>query len=282
MLRSVLVGILAVTSAAACKDKDGAPAQASAAAGKVVEVSGVVNVHGKPLAVGDRVAADDEVETGADGRVVIELAHNAARWELGPNKKEKVSASIAWNLPKNQGNAKAVDQDTSAAGRPAERNAAETTATAAPAASAAPAPAPAAGGPGGPPPTAQPAPPPPPPKPARAAEMEEKEELVRGDVGAAAGGGGDDKKKEMTSRRKSAPAPVALAQAPDVQSLVVAHRAELVKCYGGPFKLTVHVAADGTPSAPMVGSTKAHDCIVRVLKAIKFPAAETEVKLDLK
>src|SRR5439155_25103215 len=87
--------------------------------------------HGKAVAVGDTVGADDEIETGTDGRVVIVLAHNSARWELGPNKKEKVAASIAWNLPKQDGTAKPVDQDTSAAGRPAERNAAETTVSAA-------------------------------------------------------------------------------------------------------------------------------------------------------
>ena len=28
----------------------------------------------------------DMIETGEDGSVVIELVHNLARWELGPNK----------------------------------------------------------------------------------------------------------------------------------------------------------------------------------------------------
>lgn len=135
MLRTVLLGILTVTSVVACKSEGGtsAKSQPGVAAGKVVEVKGAVTVkHGdasRPLAAGETVEGDDVVTTGADGNVVIELAHNLVRWELGANKTQKVSESIAFKAAKNTGPVAAVDQDTAAAGRPAERSAVGTTAT---------------------------------------------------------------------------------------------------------------------------------------------------------
>lgn len=102
----------------------------------------------------------------------IELAHNKAIWTLGPNKHEKVSSSLAWTLAKNEGTAKPVDQDTSAAGRPAERSAADTSVTASEDDSPEDKPrglvAPGAAAPAAPPaaeaePAAAPQPPPPPP-----------------------------------------------------------------------------------------------------------------------
>jgi len=130
MVRAVLLGVLATAAVSACGKNDAAPtAQPGAVAGKVLEVSGAVSVAGKPLAVGDAVKTDDAVETGADGNVVIELAHNQARWELGPNHKVKPSDSLAWTAAKKTGSAAQVDQTTSAAGRPAERSAADTEAT---------------------------------------------------------------------------------------------------------------------------------------------------------
>jgi len=136
MLRTVLVSLLAL---AACKD-DGAkasdpPAQGMTA-GKVVEASGTVSAtrdgKSRALAAGAEVAGDDTVETGADGHVVIHLAHNNATWDLGANKKQRVDASMAWTLAKQDGSAATVDQATSAAGRHAERSAADTVATAEP------------------------------------------------------------------------------------------------------------------------------------------------------
>lgn len=129
MLRAVLVGLLCV-STIACKGKKDEASTVQGPAGTVLDVTGTVTVAGKPLSKGATVAADDVVETGTDGHVIIELAHNQARWELGPDKHEKVSASLAWSLAKNTGTAKPVDQDTSAAGRPAERSAADTSVTA--------------------------------------------------------------------------------------------------------------------------------------------------------
>lgn len=145
--------MLSVTAMAGCKKsaETSAKAEPGVAAGKVIEVKGAVTLkHGdatRPLAAGESVEGDDTVITGADGNVVIELAHNAARWELGPNKQQRVRESIAWKAAKSTGPVQHVEQDTAAAGRPAERNAAGTVATAdveeaapAPAAEAAPMP----------------------------------------------------------------------------------------------------------------------------------------------
>ncbi len=117
---------------AACQSDKPSPsassAAASAAAGRVIEVSGAVTVAGKPLAVGDTVKATDTVDTGADGNVVIELAHNNARWQLGPNKHMRVDTSLAWKLPKAAGSAAEGDAESTSAGRHAERAAAGTVA----------------------------------------------------------------------------------------------------------------------------------------------------------
>lgn len=165
MLRAVLVGLLAVT-AIGCKSKDETvKSQPGVAAGKVLELSGTVTVHRgsevKPLAKGDPVEPDDIVETGADGSVSIELAHNNATWQLGANKKVKVRESLAWNEAKTDKTAQAVEQDSAAAGRHAERNAADTTVSAAAPVAAETMPAPKAD----PDEAASPPPPPPPPKP---------------------------------------------------------------------------------------------------------------------
>jgi len=175
MVRAVLWGVLACAVAPACGNKDSAPAaQPGAVAGKVLEVSGSVNVGGKPLAAGDPVKTDDTIVTGADGNVAIELAHNGARWELGPNHKGRPMDAPVWSAAKRD-KAASVDQDTSAAGRPAERSAADNAASAAK--SAAPGGAPEASraradeAPTAPPvaqaaaATAPPPPPPPPPPP---------------------------------------------------------------------------------------------------------------------
>jgi hypothetical protein len=128
MLRAVLLGVLSL-SAVACKSKPDAPAVApDTVAGKVVELTGAVTAGAKPLAVGDTVKADDAIETGADASVVIVLAHNNARWSVGPNRKVKASESAAWTAERGAGGN--ADQDTSSAGRPAERSAADTSASA--------------------------------------------------------------------------------------------------------------------------------------------------------
>jgi hypothetical protein len=83
--------------------------------GTVVEVDGHVTARQGDavlaLAVGSRVGADATIETGANGRVVIELAPNHARWELGPNKSQRVRDSIAWKVPASASNANVTIQD---------------------------------------------------------------------------------------------------------------------------------------------------------------------------
>ncbi len=168
MLRAVLLGLVSIAAVSCNKKQDPPAAQAGAPAGTVVDVQGTVTVAGKPLAKGATVTSDDVVDTGADGHVRIVLAHNNATWDLGPNKHEKVSASLAWTLAKVDTPAKPVDQDTSSAGRPAERSAADTAASSDKkeeerADEAAPAAAPTAVAPGAAPGGAAAAPPPPPP-----------------------------------------------------------------------------------------------------------------------
>lgn len=104
-------------------------APTSAPAGRVLAVAGAVTVAGKQLANGDSVGADDVIDTGTDGSITIELAHNLARWELGPGKHVRVRESLAWKEPKRSEPVASVEQDSVAAGRPAERSAATTVAS---------------------------------------------------------------------------------------------------------------------------------------------------------
>ena len=130
MVRAILLGLLAISAAAGCKGGgDSAPAvEPGKTVGKVVELEGTVRATRsgttRTLAAGGEVSGDDVIETGADGRITIVLAHNNATWDLGPNKKEQVSASMAWTLAKSEGPAGTVDETTTAAGRHAERHAA--------------------------------------------------------------------------------------------------------------------------------------------------------------
>jgi hypothetical protein len=150
MLRTVLMGVLAFSAASACKGKGDAPAvQPGVAVGKVVEASGDVSAtrgaDKRVLASGQDISGDDVIETGAGANVRIRFAHNNATWELGPNKKQLVSESLAWKAPKADTPAGEVNEATLAAGRHAERETVTTGTTApseAPAAVAAAAPAP--------------------------------------------------------------------------------------------------------------------------------------------
>ncbi|MEO6774543.1 MAG: hypothetical protein ABI467_16240 [Kofleriaceae bacterium] len=214
MVRAALWAVVACAVVPSCGTKERAPAaQPGEVAGKVLEVSGSVKVGARQLAVGDTVKSDDTIETGADGNVVIELAHNHARWTLGPGHQLRPTESLAWAQARH-GSASAVEQDTSAAGRPAERSAADTGTSAKsvapptpPARGAAPelepevhafvgAPAAAA-----PPP---PAPPPPPPAKTAAHGTAREDEAVRGSVGGAAGapgqGGGGALTEDMFAK----------------------------------------------------------------------------------
>ncbi len=167
-------------AAVACgKSGDSRPAP-DQVAGEIVEVAGDVQIEqaGATAAavVGAKVHGADTVITGADGHVTVLLYHNRARWTLDGGKRKRIDQSVAWRAPKSAGGSLlaegAGDQGTSAAGRHAEKEAADTRATA-PAAEAMPTPEPTTTGaaPGDMAPPAEPvtaaAPPPPPPPPAK-------------------------------------------------------------------------------------------------------------------
>jgi hypothetical protein len=134
MLRTLLVGILAVSAVAACSGKSDPPAaQPGVSAGKVVELTGKVTATRgtdvRTLTEGGEISSDDVIDTAADSRVVILVAHNNARWDLGPNKHGKVADSLAWTAAKVDRPAAAVKEETSTAGRYADKNAATTATT---------------------------------------------------------------------------------------------------------------------------------------------------------
>ena len=141
MLRTLLIGILAVSAAASCTGgKDAPAARPGVSAGKVIELTGTVTATRgtdvRTLTPGGEISADDVIGTAADSRVVILVAHNNARWDLGPNKHAKVGDSLAWTAAKQDLPAVAVTEETSTAGRHAEKTAATTETTTAEAKSA--------------------------------------------------------------------------------------------------------------------------------------------------
>ncbi len=141
MVRSILVGLLIISGASACKGggSDAPAVVPGKAVGKVMEVSGKVTAtrgsQTRDLDASSTVSGDDVITTAADGRITILLEHNNATWDLGPNKHEQVSTSMAWQLAKVDSPAGKVDETTTAAGRHAERAAANGESAAAPAAS---------------------------------------------------------------------------------------------------------------------------------------------------
>ena len=130
MLRSLLVGILAVSMAPACKGATDAPSvQPGLAVGKVIDLEGKVTAtrDGKErtLAAQDEISGDDVIATG-DGRVMIWLTFNNATWDLPPHRTERVGDSPAWKLEKVAAIPAAVQEATISGGRHAEKSAADT------------------------------------------------------------------------------------------------------------------------------------------------------------
>lgn len=130
MVRSILLGLLVLSSASACKGSgaDAPVVEPGATVGKVIEITGKVTATRgtatRDLDASSTVSGDDVITTTGDGRVTILLAHNNAKWALGPNKHEQVAQSMAWQLAKADAPATPVDETTTAAGRHAERTAA--------------------------------------------------------------------------------------------------------------------------------------------------------------
>jgi|JI10StandDraft_1071094.scaffolds.fasta_scaffold00098_27 hypothetical protein len=128
---------LGLVAAVACGGKGGeraAVAVTGAEVGTVLEVEGDVTAsragQARPLAVGQRVHDDDVVATGG-GRVAIQLDKNHVVWRLGPRLTQQVAQSSAWSAPMAQADVvAATDEHSAAAGRHAEREAADTAASA--------------------------------------------------------------------------------------------------------------------------------------------------------
>ncbi|HVV86992.1 MAG TPA: hypothetical protein VHE35_28330, partial [Kofleriaceae bacterium] len=150
LLLALLAGVAGVAGAAGvgagaggCSGKaaSGPAVVAGAPAGKVTAVQGTVTARRgearRPLAMGDAVSGDDVVETGADGRVTIVIDHNQVPFSLGPGRSQEVGKSPAWSAPRGTEVAVTSADRSGAAGRNAEREAADTLASA-PGAAAAP------------------------------------------------------------------------------------------------------------------------------------------------
>jgi hypothetical protein len=304
----VLFGVLAISTASCKSSHDAAQVQPGAPAGKVVEVAGTVTVHhgeaAAPLAAGASVAADDVIETGGDGHVAIELAHNLARWELGPNKRERVADSLAWNLPRADHPAKPVEHDTMAAGRPAERSAAGTTATA---------PAPsiqsneraerakqegATAVPPATPPSIQPSAAPPGSPPESTSHHRRKTEVSRQrpatiEAGNAPANAGGEVTGAIVDRDKNAGAPpppagigggVAKSNDPNaaLADFLTSHHRAFEVCLVGKSRLlsiTLQVTARGAVTTTVEGNAAAKACIARVVKKLKLPAGPAHAKI---
>ncbi len=131
MLRLVVVAMLVACGSGGGDNPSASPSTDEA--GKVREISGKVTAtrgsETRTLATGTRISPDDVIDTGADGSVVIELAHNNALWSLEAGIKARVDQSVAWGLSK-QVAAKPIEHATSSAGRHADRQGADTQVTA--------------------------------------------------------------------------------------------------------------------------------------------------------
>jgi hypothetical protein len=242
----------------ACGQREtGAAVVPGAAAGTVVQASGSVTATragaSRALAVGDTVSADDVVTTGADGRVAIELLHNHVRWSLGPGREKQVSASAAWTAAQGSTEIAVTDERSGAAGRHAEREAADTAASAAPSPSPSPSPSP-----------------PPPPAAAkasrRAAAPEPPPQMLSSDVSR-----GD------AAELRAAPPELTDAQ---IDRAVKPRLAALRACHRGSEPVTVDlvfaiddsgavtaVTFDGTPQQEPL-----HGCLTAAARAARFPA----------
>jgi hypothetical protein len=146
-LAVVVALALAVPAGAGCGSD--APRQVEVVPGKragvVVEAAGTVTATrsgqaARALRAGDEVSGDDEIQTGADGSVLVELDHNHVTFSLPANRTQRVGSSPAWTQPIAAARPVTTDEHSAAAGRPVERAAVDTSVSAA--APAAPAAAP--------------------------------------------------------------------------------------------------------------------------------------------
>jgi hypothetical protein len=134
--QAALLGLL-LAIVASCKSEDTSDAERSGPAGTVLSVEGEVEARRgdeapRALEGGSAIYADDVISTGPAGAVRIRLSHNEAIWELGADERRRVDDSLAWRAPKgaDTGEEPATTEERSlAAGRHAEDESADTSAT---------------------------------------------------------------------------------------------------------------------------------------------------------
>ncbi len=294
MLRVFLLGMLMACGGGESSTSPGvASGVAVSEAGKVRELTGKVTAargsEVRTLAVGNPINGDDVIDTGADGSVVIELVHNNALWSLESGIKARVDQSPAWTLAK-QAAAQPIDHATSAAGRHADRQAADTQVTAVeqgaarPAAAASPSTAPAVTG------TSQ-------DKGAERAQVPKSADAARPES-AKPLPGCDEVSCVMNSDAaccaryrksgKNTPSASDVPDAPDRSSIVAAMqvvRSKLARCFdkvttGGTLKLVIKVGADGKVASAEIKETPDHAfdaCVVAIGKTITLPPSKNGV-----
>ena len=271
-MRSVIVVMVMLL---ACSKRD-AP-DVAAAAGKVVELTGSVSASRaaaapRALTVGDQVFADDVVDTGGDGSVTIELFHNHARWAMEPQQKKRVDESAAWRLAKQDSPTGPADHPTSAAGRNAERTAAETRATSGVASAG----------------SANSAAQPPEPQ-AVPVETPKKPEAPKGGArdgktsSAPAGGAGSGHTLEQGRDRVADPQ-VATSPEPEkprTLDALTAKQAALAACIAAGAKITITVHVVKGKATAIDKDAKRKACLDAVLAKIELPSVDEDVSLQL-
>jgi len=129
----ILVVVLALAACGKDKAAGGPPVEPGAPAGDVLEVIGVVTAKRgdemmRQLNQGDVVAGDDVIGTAEGASVVIQLRHNGVRWSLKGGHDKRLGDSAAWKAPAKGDSADGLGERATAAGRHAEREAADTAA----------------------------------------------------------------------------------------------------------------------------------------------------------
>lgn len=242
-------------------------------AGKVRELTGKVTAargsEVRTLAVGNLIHSDDVIDTGSDGSVVVELVHNNALWSLESGIKARVDQSPAWTLAK-QDAVKPIDHATSAAGRHADRQAADTQVTAVEKD---------------------------PPRPGAAAEAPSTTPAITGaarpqDKGAAVRKPIVTTPETEPARREagksSAPAVGTVPDAPDKSSILAAMqavRSKLARCFdkvttGGALRMVITVGADGKVATAEIKETPDHAfdaCVLAIGKTITLPPSKNGI-----
>ncbi len=299
---SLALGV--VTGACGSKESSGPAVVPGAAAGDVKEVTGTVTAQrgdepARTLAVGDVVSGDDLIKTEANSSIVIELRHNGVRWSLAAQHAKRLGDSAAWKAPK-RGEGGATGERSTAAGRHAEREAADTAATES-AAVEVNTPAPAAAAEPVQPPEPQPAPAPAPKGDPAPAEPERQKTRRMVDAPKPAGGGGSigdeveaDEKIDDTRKMEEKVAPVAnvtarlaSASSSEAKKVIAQRIGPLKACWktavgkgasaGGDVSVTLTIGADGKVTTidlaadPAVEPAKS--CLHRELTSLTFPGS---------